>query len=153
MRLLVKQKAFRLRDTFYIFDGNMVPQYFVEWEPAFGRKLVVYDTSGEELGFIQRKVFSLLPEYGIYIQDMYIGKIRRVFGYYPKYKLDFCGWQAIGGWTARNFSVFDGIGNCVATVSKKLLKLTDTYEIDIFDGQEPLYVLMLVLAMDAIYFG
>ena len=48
-----------------------------------------------------------------------------------------------------DYSVFDRAGNVIATVSKELFHLTDTYVIDVQDPADGLSALMLVLAIDA----
>ena len=45
--------------------------------------------------------------------------------------------------------VRDGFGNAIAYVSKELWNLTDTYSIDVLDPKNAIYVLMIVLAIDA----
>ena len=42
-----------------------------------------------------------------------------------------------------------GTGRTVAAVSKELLHFTDTYTIDVENAADALYVLMVVLAIDA----
>ena len=48
-----------------------------------------------------------------------------------------------------DYDVLDQDGRIVATVSKELLRLTDTYVIDVGDPADALCALMLVLAIDA----
>ena len=48
-----------------------------------------------------------------------------------------------------DYDVLDQDGRIVATVSKELLRLTDTYVIDVDDPADALCALMLVLAIDA----
>ena len=48
-----------------------------------------------------------------------------------------------------DYQISDGIGQCVATVSKQLFNWTDTYVIDVCNSQDALAALMLVLAIDA----
>lgn len=48
-----------------------------------------------------------------------------------------------------DYEIVDGRGNLVATVTKELFNWTDTYVMDIRDPGDALYVLMVVLAIDA----
>ena len=50
------------------------------------------------------------------------------------------------GW---DYSIVDGSGETVATISKELLNWTDTYVIDVVNPQDALTALMVVLAIDA----
>ena len=47
-----------------------------------------------------------------------------------------------------DYEVKDKDNNLVATIKKKIWKLTDTYEIDVVNKEDCLNVLMLVLAID-----
>ena len=53
-----------------------------------------------------------------------------------------------GSFLEWDYSVYDGQRQ-VAQISKELLRWTDTYVLDIADPADALYVLMLVLAIDA----
>ena len=58
------------------------------------------------------------------------------------------GWTVEGSFLEWDYSVYDGQRQ-VAQISKELLRWTDTYVLDIADPADALYVLMLVLAIDA----
>ena len=49
----------------------------------------------------------------------------------------------------KDYTVREGCGGFVAAISKQLFNWTDTYTIDVEDPRNALYVLMLVLAIDA----
>jgi len=53
---------------------------------------------------------------------------------------DFLGWD---------YQIRNAAGQEVAVVSKELFNWTDTYSIDVYNPQDALYALMLVLAIDA----
>ena len=48
-----------------------------------------------------------------------------------------------------DYRIKDRNGKIVATISKELLNWTDTYSIDIPNPSDALYVLMIVLTIDA----
>ena len=48
-----------------------------------------------------------------------------------------------------DYNITDASGQRIASVSKELFHLTDTYVLDIADPADALYVLMMVLAIDA----
>ena len=54
-----------------------------------------------------------------------------------------------GDWWEWDYSITDSFGHHVAIISKELWNWTDTYSIDVFDSQDAIYALMLVLAIDA----
>ena len=63
--------------------------------------------------------------------------------------MDFKGWKAKGNFMEWDYTIRDRKGSPVAIVSKELLRLTDTYVLDIANPADALYVLMFALAMDA----
>ena len=48
-----------------------------------------------------------------------------------------------------DYGIIDMQGQNIAVVSKQIFNLTDTYVIDVFNPQDALCALMLVLAIDA----
>ena len=48
-----------------------------------------------------------------------------------------------------DYTIYDGSGRSIATVTKEIWNWTDTYVIDVYDPQDALCALMLVLAIDA----
>ena len=66
----------------------------------------------------------------------------------PKFTLDMNGWSVDGDWLEWDYEVSEG-GRHVASVSKQIWNWTDTYVIDVYDPQDALAALMLVLAIDA----
>ena len=53
------------------------------------------------------------------------------------------------GLGAVSYTHLNAAGQEVAVVSKELFNWTDTYSIDVYNPQDALYALMLVLAIDA----
>ena len=47
------------------------------------------------------------------------------------------------------YQILDSVGRPIANVSKELWNWTDTYVIDVYDPQNALCALMMVLAIDA----
>ena len=91
-----------------------------------------------------------MPRFEMYRGDRFLGSIQRTFTLFrPKYSIDYCGWQVEGNWMEWDYSIRNSAGQEIATISKELWQLTDTYVIDVRDPQNALYVLMLVLAIDA----
>ena len=63
--------------------------------------------------------------------------------------MDCNGWQVDGEFFEWDYTVLNGAGEQIASVSKEVLHWTDTYVIDVDDPADALGVLMLVLAIDA----
>ena len=150
MKLLFKQRFFSWLDSYDIYDeaGNVV--YTVKGELSFGHLLRIYDASGRDIGYIKQEIFAFLPKFYMYVGNECIGSICREFALFkPRYNIDYNGWHVEGEWLEWDYSVTDSSGREVATVSKELFKMTDTYVIDVRDRNDALYALMLVLAIDA----
>ncbi len=150
MRLLFKQRLFSWFDSYDIYDeaGNTV--YTVEGKLAWGHLLRIYDAQGNEIGCIREKVLSWLPKFEMYLGDRYIGNIKKELSLFrPKFSIDYNGWQVEGDLFEWDYSIKSESGALVATVSKEVWKLRDTYVIDVWDHDDAIYALMLVLAIDA----
>ena len=150
MRLLFKQRLFSWFDSYDIYDeaGNTV--YTVEGKLAWGHLLRIYDAQGNEIGCIREKILSWLPKFEMYLGDRYIGNIKKELSLFrPKFSIDYNGWQVEGDLFEWDYSIKSESGALVATVSKEVWKLRDTYVIDVWDHDDAVYALMLVLAIDA----
>ena len=150
MKLLFKQRMFSWFDSYDIYDeaGNTV--YTVKGELAWGHQLRIYDRNGCEVGLVKQRVFTWLPKFEIYINGQLIGSVNKEFSLFtPKFNLDFNGWTVSGNWMGWDYSIYNATGLSVASVSKELFNWTDTYVLNIHNPQDALYVLMLVLAIDA----
>ena len=150
MRLLFKQRLFSWFDSYDIYNEAGQTVYTVKGQLAWGHCLKIFDASGNELGTVKERVLTFLPKFEIYLNDQYIGCIQKEFSFFtPKFHIDCNGWQVEGNFFEWDYTVLDGYGQSVATVSKQLLNWTDTYMLDIVNPQNALCVLMLVLAIDA----
>lgn len=150
MKLLFKQRLFSWFDSYDIYDeaGNTI--YVVKGELSWGHLLRIYDAAGNDLGMIKEKVLTWLPKFEMYLGDRYIGCISKEFSFFkPRYNIDCNGWQINGDWLEWDYTIQNAAGRSVAMVSKEIWNWTDTYVINVSDPQDALYVLMMVLAIDA----
>ena len=150
MRLLFKQRLFSWFDSYDIYNESGETVYVVKGELSWGHLLRIYDANGQELGMIKEKILTWFPKFEMYLNDRYVGSINKEFSFFkPKFNIDCKGWQVDGDWFEWDYSILDGNGHSVASVSKELWNWTDTYVIDIHDQNDAIYALMLVLAIDA----
>ena len=150
MKLLFKQRFFSWFDSYDIYDeaGNTV--YTVKGKLAWGHCLKIYDSNGNELGTVKERIFTFLPKFEMYLQDEYIGCIKKEFTFFkPKFSIDCKGWSVTGSFWEWDYAIEDAHGADIAIISKKLFNFTDTYVIDVLRPSDALEVLMLVLAIDA----
>lgn len=150
MRLLFKQRLFSWFDSYDIFNeaGDVV--YIVRGQLSWGHCLKIFDASGNEIGTVKEVVLSFLPKFEIYLGGNYAGCIRKELSFLkPKYNIDCNGWHVEGNFWEWDYGIIDMQGQNIAVVSKQIFNLTDTYVIDVFNPQDALCALMLVLAIDA----
>lgn len=150
MKLLFKQRFFSWLDSYDIFNEAGQTVYTVQGQLAWGHCLKIYNASGFELGTVKERVLTWLPKFEMYLGDQYVGSIQKEFTFFkPKFHIDCNGWQVDGDWMEWDYTIHDGNGRSIAAVTKEIWNWTDTYVIDVYDPQDALCVLMLVLAIDA----
>ena len=92
----------------------------------------------------------MIPKFEVYLGERYLGCISKELSFLtPKYDIDFNGWYVEGSFMEWDYTILDSSGNHVASVSKELFHLTDTYILDVDQEENALPVLMFVLAIDA----
>lgn len=150
MKLLFKQRLFSWFDSYDICNEAGETVYTVKGQLSWGHCLKIFDTYGNEIGTVKERILTFLPKFEIYLEDKYIGCISKEFTFLkPKYNIDYNGWHIEGDFFEWDYSILSQGGQNIATVSKQLFNLTDTYIIDVNDSQDALCALMLVLAIDA----
>ena len=150
MKLLFKQRLFSWFDSYDIYNEAGETVYTVKGQLSWGHCLKIFDTYGNEIGTVKERILTFLPKFEIYLRDKYIGCISKEFTFLkPKYNIDYNGWHIEGDFFEWDYSILSQGGQNIATVSKQLFNLTDTYIIDVNDSQDALCALMLVLAIDA----
>ena len=150
MKLLFKQRFFSWFDSYDIYDESGNTVYVVKGQLSWGHCLKIFDKYGSEIGTVKERVLTLLPKFEIYEKNNYIGCISKEFTFIKqKYNIDFNGWHIDGSFMKWDYTIVDSHGNKIAEISKELLRMTDTYVLDISKPEDALYVLMFVLAIDA----
>ena len=150
MKLLFKQRFFSWFDSYDIFDeyGNII--CVVKGQFSWGHCLKIFDIDGYEVGTVKEKIITWLPKFEMYYGDRYVGCISREFSIFkPKYNIDCNGWHVEGDFFEWDYKIVNSRGTQIATVTKELFNWTDTYSIDVYNPQDALNALMLVLAIDA----
>ena len=150
MRLLFKQRLFSWFDSYDIFSENGETLYSVQGKLAWGHCLKIYDANGNEIGILQEKIFTFLPKFEMYIGGTYIGCISKEPDVAKNvYTIDFNGWRIESDLMENDFQIYNGTGYQIASMTKEVLNPADTYRIKITSPQDELYVLMLMVAIDA----
>ncbi len=150
MKLLFKQRFFTWFDSYDIYREDGSTAYVVKGQLSWGHCLKIFDPAGEELGMVKQRVLTFMPKFELYLGDRYIGCISKEFTLFSNhYNIDCNGWHVEGDWLGWDYSIVDGSGETVATISKELFNWTDTYSIEVERPEDALSALMVVLAIDA----
>lgn len=150
MKLFIKQRAFSWFDNYKIYDENGEPMYSIRGELSWGHCLRMYDEEGNEVCMVRENGDALLPKFEMYVGGTYIGSINKESDVTKHaYSIDFNGWRIEGDLMEIEYQIFDGLGYQIASMTKEVLNQADTYRIKITSPQDELYVLMLMVAIDA----
>ena len=149
MRLYFKQRFFSWFDSYDIYGEDGAVAYTVEGKLAWGHCLHILDAAGRHIATVKERVLTFLPKFEMYVGDNYVGCIEKEFTFFkPRFTIDCRGWDVEGSFLEWDYAVYSGQRR-VASISKELFHWTDTYVLDVADPADALYVLMLVLAIDA----
>lgn len=150
MKLLFKQRFFSWFDSYDIYDESENVLFTVEGQLAWGHCLHILNARGEHVGTVKQKVLTFLPRFELYFGEEYAGCITKEFSFFhPNFSVEHNGWSVDGDFMEWDYNILAADGSLVATVSKELFRMTDTYIIDVVHPEDTLGALMVVLAIDA----
>lgn len=155
MKYLLKQKLFAFGDDFHIQDENGRKVFFVDGRAfSVGNKLSFQDLEGNELVFIRQKLLSLGPSYELYRNGHLAAVVKKKHFtlFRVKFSVDVPGpddLEAQGDFLDREYT-FERGGRAVAQVSKRWFSFTDTYGVDVTEGQDDVLILASTVVIDMI---
>ena len=153
MQYQMKQKLFSWGDDFTIKDAAGSDAFFVDGKAfSLGHQLSFQDMGGRELAFIKQKLFSWGPTYEIYRDGALAAVVKKeLFTLFRcSFTVDVPGpddLAAEGEFTDHEYVVSRG-GRPVATVSKQWFAWSDTYGVDIAEGEDAVLVLASTVVID-----
>ena len=153
MRYQMKQKLFAWGDDFVIKDDDGNGAFFADGKAfSLGKQLSFQDMSGHELAFIKQKLLAWGPTYEIYRDGHRVAVIKKeLFTFFHcTFTVDVPGpddLTAEGEFTDHGYRLSRG-DRQVATVSKQWFTLTDTYGVDVADGEDPVLILASTVVID-----
>ena len=153
MRYVMKQKLFSWGDDFHIKDEAGNDLYFVDGKAfSFGDKLSFQDLAGNELAFISQKLLSWGKTYEIERDGRIAAVVKKsLFTFFKcHFTVDVPGpddLEAEGDFTDHEYT-FTRHGEIVAHVSKKWFSWTDTYGVDIAEGEDDILLLASTVVID-----
>ena len=154
MKYVIKEKFWAFGNDFAISSDSGEPQFVVDGKAfSWGDKLSFQDTKGNELAFISQKLLSWSPKYEIYREGNLFAEVVKEFSWFnKKFTLDIPGpndYTIDGSFWAHEYT-FSRMGSVVANVSKKRWGFTDSYGVDISDGEDIVSILCSVIVIDQV---
>ena len=149
MKLYIKQQVFSWTDRFFIKDEYENDRFYAEGEFfSWGKKLHIYDLTGNEVAFIKQKVLSWMPCYTIEIGGQAVCEVKQEFTFF-KQEFSFNGlpWKIEGDFWAHEYTLHDGYKS-IMQMSKHWFTWGDSYELTIHEPQNELIGLCAALAID-----
>ncbi len=155
MRFVFKQKFWCLGDDFIIRDDADRDCYLVDGRAfSLGDKLSFQDMHGNELAFIRQRLLSWGPTYDIERPGHPVTRIKKeLFTFFRcKFNVDGPGdqdYEASGDFLDHEYEV-QGPNGTAATISKRWFSWTDTYGVEIADGEDPVLLLATAVVIDLV---
>ena len=153
MRYVLRQKVFCLGDDYTIRDENDVDCFRVDGNAfSFGDKLSFQDMQGNELAFIRQKLLAWGPTYEIYRDGEIAAVVKKhAFTFMNcKFTVDVPGpddLEAAGDFLEKEY-IFSRGDSPVATISKRWFAISDTYGVDIAEGEADVLILASAAVID-----
>lgn len=155
MRFVMKEKLLCFGDDYYIKDEQGRDAFFVDGKAFTMRdKLSFQDLQGNELAFIQQRMFAWGPTYDITSRGQHIATVKKqIFSFLNcRFFVDVPGpndLTAEGNFLHHEY-VFKRQDRQVAQVSKHWFSWSDTYGVDIHHEEDALLVLASTVVIDQV---
>ena len=153
MRYMMKQKLFCWGDDFTIRDEAGTDRFFVDGKAfSLGKQLSFQDMQGQELAFIRQKLLAWGPTYEIYRDNGLFAVVKKeLFTFFQcRFTVDVPGpddLEAKGNFTDHEYEFWRQSG-LRATVSKQWFTWSDTYGVDIAEGEDDILILASTVVID-----
>ena len=155
MRYLMRERILSWGDDFTIKDEAGREAFYVDGKVfSFGDKLSFKDRDGKEVALIDQKLLSFGPQYEIVRGGTTVAVVKKqLFTLFrARFTVDVPGpddLEAKGNFLEHEY-VFERDARDVARISKKWLSLSDSYAIDINDGEDDVVILAAAVVIDLV---
>lgn len=153
MRYIMRQKLFSWGDDFTIKTEDGRDAFFVDGKAfSLGNQLSFQDMNGSELAFIRQRLLAWGPTYEVYRGGEVQAVVKKaLFTFFRcTFTVDVPGpddLEATGSLTDHEYR-FERHGSTVATVSKRWFAWSDTYGVDIAQGEDDVLILAATVVID-----
>lgn len=150
----IKEKFWSWGDDFSITDAAGNEAYYVKGKVfSWGDKLSFQNADRQEVAFISQKLMSWKPCYQILINGNVFAEVIKEWTWFnKKFTLDVPGpndYTIEGSFWAHEFT-FNRGGKTVANISKKYWSWTDSYGVDIAEGEDQVSILCACIVIDQV---
>lgn len=154
MRYMVKQKVLCMGDDFSIKDADGNDVFYVDGKAfSLGDKLSFKDAAGNELAYIAQRLLSLKTTYEIYTGGRHFANVVKEWSLFKdNFTVDVPGpndYTVTGNFLDSEYA-FQRKGRTVARVSKAYFSWSDTYGIDIEEGEDDITILATAVIIDLV---
>ena len=154
MLFRIKEKFWSLGDDFQITDPDGNLKYYVDGKAfSWGDKLSFQDPDRNELAFINQKLLTLQPRYEIIIDGQVFAEVVKEWSWFKKkFILDVPGpndYAIEGSFWEHEFH-FQREDEQVARVSKSVWSWTDSYGVEIVEGEDEVAILCACIVIDQV---
>ena len=153
MRYVMRQKLLSLGDDFTIKDAEGRDVLYVDGKVlSLGDKLIFKDGEGREVARVTERLLSIGPAWEVSRDGRPYATVKKsLFSIlHCKFTVDVPGpddLEAEGDFMDHEYTFRRG-GRVVATVSMRWFSFSDTYGIDVADGEDPVLVLASAVVID-----
>ncbi|MBN1515295.1 LURP-one-related family protein [Candidatus Sumerlaeota bacterium] len=150
----MRQKIWSFGDQFTIKNEQGENCYEVKGRIfTLGDQLAVNDMDGNKLAFIKQRIFSFMPNYEIYVGDELRARVEKQFTLFKsRFTVDIPGpndYSVEGDFLGYNYQFLRG-GQNIASVSKQFFAWSDTYGVDVAEGEDDLLILASTVVIDMV---
>ena len=155
MRYLMRERILSWGDDFTIKDAEGREAFYIDGKVfSFGDKLSFKDRDGQEVALIDQKLLSFGPQYEIIRGGTTVAVVKKqLFTLFrARFTVDVPGpddLEAKGNFLEHEY-VFERDGRDIARISKKWLSLSDSYAIDINEGEDDVVILAAAVVIDLV---
>jgi uncharacterized protein YxjI len=154
MRYQIREKLFSFTDDFAIKNQYDEPIFNVSGKfLSIGHKLNLEDLNGNQLYYMEQKLFKFLPEYYIYDSlGNQVARVKKQFTFFtPKFEIESThgSYELNGDILDHDFEITKNNSVC-AIISKQWFSLACTYGVDINENEDQAFILSLIIILDKV---
>jgi uncharacterized protein YxjI len=152
-RYQLSQRWFSLGDDFTVEDDAGREAFFADGRKfSWGKKLSVQAPRGREVAFIAQRLLAWGPTYELERGGVLAAVVKKeLFTFFRcRFAVDVPGpddLEAVGDFLDHEYELVRG-GDVVATVSKRWFSWTDTYGLDVADGEDDVLAVCVAVVID-----